>query len=384
MMTEIFRPIATGITLLGLTATVASAELAFDKQRIGTGTYEAGSLFDVDNDGSMDIVCGEYWHPGPEFTASHLIGKIYTEAEYYDDFSNYPLDVNGDGFLDVVSGGWFNKKVVWRENPKGQPVEWTVHEVAEVGNVERGCFWDIDGDGHVEAVPNLPNNGIAIFILERDAAGKGTGTFKRVDVYAEPQGHGLGFGDVNGDGRGDLIMHLGWLEAPEKPFEQPWTYHAELALGEASIPIIVHDMNKDGKSDLIAGSGHDYGLAWYEQGEADGKRTWTKHDIETDRSQFHEMVLADLDNDGAPELITGKRYRAHNDGDPGAADPVGLYYYPLTGGEIKRHVIDFGPGDTAAGTGIYLWVDDVDRNGWKDVLAPGKGGVYLFKNLGMK
>ncbi|MCF6283992.1 MAG: VCBS repeat-containing protein, partial [Candidatus Hydrogenedentes bacterium] len=349
-----------GLTAILITAQAFSAEITFERQRIGTGTYEAGAIFDVNNDGVLDIVSGEYWHPGPDFAKAHKIATIMEKSTYYDDFSNYPLDVNGDGYLDIMSGGWFGETLVWRENPKGQPVEWTTHEIAKVGNVERGCFWDIDGDGFVEAVPNLPNNGVAIFILERDAAGKGTGKFRRVDVYSEKQGHGLGFGDVNGDGHGDLVMTGGWLEAPEKPFEETWTFHAELDLGHASIPIFIRDLNNDGKNDLIVGQGHDYGLSWIEQGMADGKRTWTKHEIEPKRSQFHEMALADLDNDGTPELITGKRYQAHNGGDPGAAEPVGLYYYPLTGTDLKRHVIDYGPAEKASGTGIYLWVEDIN------------------------
>jgi len=377
-----YSTVALGCLAMAITLPATGAELRFEKQRIGTGTYEAGAIFDVNNDGIQDIASGEYWHPGPDFTESHKIGTILEQSTYYDDFSNYPLDVNGDGYLDIVTGGWFGKMLQWRENPKGEPVEWPVHLIDTVGNVERGCFWDVDGDGHVEAVPNLPNDGLVIFVLQRDAAGKGTGAFKRVDVYKEKQGHGLGFGDINGDGRGDFVLKNGWLEAPEKPFEDPWTFHGGLELGESSVPILVYDVNGDGRNDLIVGQGHDYGLAWYEQGEKDGERTWTKHDIETERSQFHDMALADLDNDGTPELITGKRYRAHNGADPGADEPVGVYYYPLAGGKFERHEIDYGPAETASGTGIYMWVADVDGNGWNDVLAPGKEGVYLFKNQG--
>lgn len=363
-------------------APLATAELRFEKQRIGTGTYEAGSMFDVDKDGVMDIVSGEYWHRGPDFTESHKIGTILEQATYYDDFSNYPMDVNGDGYLDIVSGGWFGMKMVWRENPKGTAAEWPVHDIDTVGNVERGCFWDVDGDGVLEAVPNLPNNGIVIFVLNRDAAGNGTGSFRRVDVYAEKQGHGLGFGDINGDGRGDFVMHDGWLEAPAKPFDEAWVFHSGLDLGESSVPILLYDISGDGRLDLIVGQGHNYGLAWYEQAGPKADPTWVKHDVETDRSQFHDMALADLNRDGIPELITGKRYHAHNGNDPGAAEPVGLYYYPLKGGNLVRHEIDYGDPESCSGTGIYMWVADVDGNGWQDILAPGKEGIYLFRNMG--
>jgi len=81
-------------------------------------------------------------------------------------------------------------------------------------------------------------------------------------------------------------------------------------------------------------------------------------------------------------LITGKRYRAHLGRDPGAMDPVGTYYFEIDGGRFRRVTLDYGPASKASGVGIYLWVADVDGNGWKDIVAPGKEGLYLFRNLG--
>ncbi len=355
--------------------------LRFERERIGQGIYEAASVVDVDKDGKLDIVHGEYWHKGPDFKVSHKIATIRRETDYYDDFSNYPMDVNGDGWTDIVSGGWFGETMFWRENPKGQTTEWTTHEVLKTGNIERCCFYDIDGDGHVEVfATQLP---VHFFKLKRDNKGKGTGEFEH---FAIPHGggHGFGAGDINGDGRPDLIFAGGWMEAPENPFEvMKWRWHDEFNLAMASLPIIVHDVNGDGLNDIIVGQGHDYGLAWHAQGkDAEGKRTWTKHDIETDRSQYHTMELVDIDKDGQPELITGKRYRAHNGNDPGAAEPVGLYIYELNGGDFKRITLDYGPAEQASGTGIYLWIEDVDGNGWQDIVAPGKEGLYLFRNMG--
>lgn len=357
------------------------ATLRFERERIGQGIYEAASVMDVNNDGKPDIVHGEYWYQGPDFKAAHKITTIRQESDYFDDFSNYPMDVNGDGWMDIVSGGWFGETMVWRENPKNDNTEWTTHEVLKTGNIERCCFYDIDGDGQVEVfATQMP---VHFFQLKVDKKGKGTGEFEH---FAIPQGggHGFGAGDLNGDKRPDLIFSGGWLEAPENPFEEmKWRWHAEFDLGPASLPIIVHDVNKDGLADFIVGQGHEYGLAWYAQGkDADGNRTWTKHDIETDRSQFHTMELVDIDNDGEPELITGKRYRAHNGHDPGAADPLGMYIYELNGGDFKRITLDYGPADQASGAGIYLWIADVDGNGWQDIVAPGKEGLYLFRNMG--
>ncbi len=343
--------------------------------------YEACAAFDVNNDGAIDIVSGEYWFEGPEFTKAHKICDIRREVDYYDDFSDYPMDVNGDGYLDIVTGAWWGESLAWRENPKGQPVEWTTHVIAKTGNIERPCFYDIDGDGDVEVIPNT--KGVSIFKLVRDANGNGTGEFTETKILPEGAGHGIGFGDVNGDGHADIVLSWGWLESPENPYEGKWSEHRVFDFGMASCPMIVMDVNKDGMNDIIVGQGHNYGLDWWEQAvDADGKQAWTKHAIEPNRSQFHDMMLADIDNDGEPELITGKRYRAHNGHDPGSADPLGLYYYEINGGDFVRNTIDYGPSGQASGAGIYLWVQDVNGDGWKDIVAPGKEGLYLFRNLG--
>ncbi|HIA46725.1 MAG TPA: VCBS repeat-containing protein [Candidatus Hydrogenedentes bacterium] len=372
------------IVALTLALAAPEANLQFERTRIGDTTYEACSVFDVDNDGELDIVSGEYWFPGPTFTESHKICDVKPQGDYFDDFGDYPMDVNGDGFMDIVSGAWFGQKLTWRENPLGRTVQWKVHDIATVGNIEKPCFWDIDGDGTIDIVPNTPNGPQRIIRLLPQ---RGKDTQPRFDIHTISEmktGHGLGFGDINGDGRGDLIIQGGWFEAPEKPFENEWPFHEEPKLyTSSSVPILVLDINGDKLNDLIVGAGHDYGLAWWEQGkDSDGKRTWTLHEIEPKRSQFHEMALADIDNDGELELITGKRWRAHSGGDPGANDPVGVYYYDIDGGDFARHTLDYGPADRNSGTGIYLWITDIDGNGWKDIVAPGKEGMYLFKNMG--
>ena len=227
----------------------------FRKALIDDVRYEAASVFDVNNDGALDIVCGEYWYEGPDWV-KHKICDVQQEGEYYDDFSDLPMDVNGDGYIDIVTGGWFGEVLRWRENPGGKsPENWRVHDIARCGNIETTRLFDVDGDGELEIVPNTPGTRQAWYKLVRDADGKGTGRFEKHVIAAspEPSGHGLGFGDVNGDGRKDIVLCSGWLEAPEDRVNGKWTFHNEFDLRAASIEILVYDVNGDGLTDLWTG-----------------------------------------------------------------------------------------------------------------------------------
>ncbi|MDF2723101.1 MAG: repeat-containing protein [Paenibacillus sp.] len=357
----------------------------FRKRKIDSIATEACSVFDVNNDGFMDIVSGEYWYEGPDFVRKHKICTLPVTHETHDDFCDYPMDVDGDGYVDIITGGWFKKALQWRKNPGPAGGEWTTYDIDLCGNVETIRFLDIDGCGVPELFPNTPNGPQAFYKLVRDAAGTPQGRFTKHVIGAAPiSGHGLGFADINGDGRLDILLRDGWLEQPDNPFDTPWTFHPEFSFGKhASIPILGCDVTGNGLCDLIVGQAHSYGLHWYEQGiDADGRRSWIQHEIDSTVSQYHDLQLVDLDLDGVPELISGKRYRAHNDGDPGAADPVGLYYFKIDGGRFEKHTIDFGQAGECSGAGIYFWTHDLTGNGYPDIVAPGKEGLFLFENLG--
>jgi len=389
--------------------------LRFQKVIISDEHYESCGVFDVNNDGVLDIVSGAYWYPGPKFDRKCKIGPVRQEGEYYDDFSTIPMDVNGDGHMDFITGGWWGNSIRWRENPRGDPTKpWPEHVIAEVGNVETTRAWDMDGDGQLEIVPNTPGKPQRFYKLITDAAGRGTGQFREYVISEGPSGHGFGFGDINGDGRGDLVLSKGWLEAPEDPLNGKWTFHEEFNLGSASCPVLVVDVNGDGVNDLIVGQAHGYGLDWWEQkltggstgltasgstrpaasgstgltasgstGLTAGKRHWIKHPIDPFNSQYHDMWWVDIDGDGKCELVTGKRYRAHCGHDPGEYDPYGICYFKWTGEGFAKIPIEYGPIRSTKGCGIMFQVVDIDGDGRLDIVAPGKDGLVVYRNLGV-
>lgn len=356
------------------------APLRFEKKMIASESYETVAVFDVNNDGIQDIVSGEFWYKGPEFFDRFFIGPVKRHGEYTDDFTAIPMDVNGDGNIDVITGGWFNKSLIWRENP-GNNGPWKDHIIDETGNVEAAGAWDVDNDGFPEIVPNNPNDALKFYKLDRDKNGKGLGTFTKTEV-AGKQGHGLGFGDINGDGRGDFIVSGGWIEAPENALKDKWVIHHDFNFEDASVPMIVTDVNGDSKNDIIVGQAHSYGLDWYEQTEKSGKTAWIKHPIDPFNSQFHSMEWVDLDGDGKMELVTGKRYRAHNGSDPGEKDLLGLYYFKWNGESFVKQIISYGPYGVGKGIGVQFFIADLNKDGRKDIIVAGKDGLCVFFNKG--
>ncbi|HEY1949340.1 MAG TPA: VCBS repeat-containing protein [Bryobacteraceae bacterium] len=348
-------------------------DIPFEKHTLDLGSSESAAICDINGDGRMDIVSGENWYEAPKWTKHHFRDIYYTN-NYIDDLSTLPLDVDKDGHVDLITSGWFVKKISWWRNP-GKTGAWEEKTIDSGYPIEFSFLVDLDNDGQKnEVLPQFGDEKAPLSWYERGPGGM----IKHV-VSDKSYGHGIGVGDVNGDGRNDILTPQGWLEAPADPRSPNWKFHPDWKFTALGF-IYVEDVNGDGRPDIVTSMAHDYGIFWLEH-KADN--SWEKHVIDDSWSQPHAMTLVDFRGTGNLGLLTGKRYMAHNGHDPGAREPLGVYWYErikVPGSnniEWARHVIDYG-GRT--GGGIQIPVADMDGDGDLDFVVAGKSGLFLFEN----
>jgi hypothetical protein len=278
----------------------------------------------------------------------------------------------------VVSAGWMSTAIYWYENPGkalSEGLLWKRHKIIDSKATEGFMAADVDSDGDRDLLP-CRYNPESIYWLENDGGG-----FIRRDVAGkEADGHGIGYGDLNGDGRGDILTINGWYEAPPNPKSGRWKAHQVWKVRHASIPMPVYDVDGDGDVDFLYGDSHGYGLYWMEQ---TGPDRWESRLIDGSWSQSHSLELIDLDGDGAVELVSGKRLRGHNGNDPGADDPLGIYYYSIDRKRksFRKHVIVLG---AHVGIGMQINAADLNGDGRIDLVVSGKSGLYRLENLGVR
>lgn len=364
--------------------------LAFLAHQLGSDHAEGISLLDMNGDGHPDLLSGAYWYenPGPNGGEwkQHQFRSVGFHGEFVSDCGEWIVDVDHDGLPDLITAGWITNGLMWFRNPGPQATaagtQWQGEKITDSFDTEGGAFADINGDGKPDvALAHYNHSGV----LWVDFSNK-TPRVHHVGGR-EQDGHGIGIADINGDGKPDLLTPYGWFEQIDANNDK-WQWHGDWQLGDAGFPVLGYDVNHDGKLDLIYGQGHGYGLYWLEQAGTARAPRWIRHTIDESFSQSHALLLADLDGDGIPELVTGKRYRGHSGGDPGSYDPVVVYAYKLpTKAQIAGHASD--PAFTrytlsengTASAGTQFIAADLDGDGDLDLASAGKLGAHVLENL---
>ncbi len=353
---------------------------------------EGANAVDLDRDGHVDIVSGPYWYAGPEFTrrTEYYPAKPFEISGYSDNFLAFHRDFNGDGWSDILVVGFPGAETFWYENPQGKPGHWRRHLALAVTDNESPTFADVTGDGIPELVCMTGGQiGFAEAPLDDPTQ---PWQFSAISPKRDYQRftHGLGVGDVNGDGRMDLLEKNGWWEQPTQANIETWVFHEVKFSEPGGSQMFAYDLDDDGDNDIVTSkAAHAYGLAWFENvgvGES-GEIAFQEHLIMGERpdendhgvafSQLHAIALADMDRDGDLDIVTGKRFWAHGGHDPGAHDPAVLYWFE-TARDDKA--VKFVPHriDINSGVGTQVVVSDLNGDELPDVVVGNKKGTFVF------
>jgi hypothetical protein len=368
----------------------------YRKLQLSDVFFAEGSTFaDLNNDGHSDVIAGPWWYAGPAFDQRHPLypATPFDPLKYSDNFFAFPHDFNRDGWADVLVFGFPGQTATWYENPgsAGHHAPWMAHVVFDGLDNESPGFGDLFGTGQPVIICNHEKTfGYATFDPDQPAA---PWTYHPITPPGDwgTYTHGLGGGDINGDGRNDILERAGWWEQPADLAGDPVWRHHPFAFADAGAQMYATDVNGDGYNDVITSiHAHGYGLSWFEQDRnSAGEITFREHVI-TARdgsvapggvqfSQLHALALADVDGDSLPDIVTGKRWWAHGpegDIEPNAA-PV-IYAFLLRRG--PDHTATFVPHliDDGSGVGTQLVVMDANADGRPDIVTSNKRGTHVF------
>ncbi len=286
------------------------------KHLITSGGHTTSAVAaDYDGDGIKDVISSSGgvvslylapdWRPVVLHRLPNLRGAcIHSET----------WDIDADGDIDWI-GSLATGEPFWLENPGAETAgtgNWTARVIdREIRGIHCLLKADIDRDGTFEVIinnfePEGPlADSIAWYRVPENP--KEPGPWERhlfADGDARGGSHYFGFGDIDGDGWGEIAVGAkgapfadgNWFAYWKHPgpgaITKPWakTILAENQL--AATNILPGDLNGDGRPDFLASRGHSAGLLWFEAPD------WKIHEIDPGLKSPHSLVLADLDGDG--------------------------------------------------------------------------------------
>lgn len=360
--------------------------------QLQTNFYSEGAGYgDFNKDGVMDVVAGPFWYEGPDYKNIHEYYKAepFDKNTYSRNFFAFGDDIDKDGWDDILIVGFPGEESWWFKNPGGKDGQWARHVIDDFVGNESIPYVDIDGDGVKELV-YLNKRGQYGYSKPDPADPTKKWNFTAISPVSNfgKFTHGQGVGDVNGDGRLDILEMTGWWEQPPPGTEGFWKKHDFRFSNLGGAHMYAYDFDGDGDNDIVTSlAAHQYGLAWYEQVmRRNLDKAFIQHVILKERpepneygvsfSQLHAVELVDMDNDGILDIVTGKRHWAHNGNDPDERGPAVLYWFKTVRTDKG---VDFIPYliDDDSGIGTQVTVADLNGDGLQDVIVGNKLGTFV-------
>jgi 3-keto-disaccharide hydrolase/VCBS repeat protein len=355
------------------------------------------TVADFNRDGVKDVAAGPFYYLGPDYTERREFTAARTynpSAQFAQSMVNFAHDFTSDGWPDMLV---VDQRPIWLYvNPKGEPRRWDRFKVIANQSTETTLLKDIDGDGNPEVL--FGGDGVIAYAKPGDAGPTASWEIHAVSEKGRVNPHGLGVGDINGDGRTDILNSTGWWEQPAKPHsEQPWPFHAA-SFGRGGAEMGVYDVNGDGLNDVVTAlSAHGWGLAWFEQKRRQGGGPeFVEHRIMGDFStpnagdvtfsEPHAANFADIDGDGILDFIVGKRHFSHLDSylDPDPHGAAVLYWYRTVRDRNAPGGARFVPEliHNRSGVGSHFQTIDINDDGFLDIVTSTNRGTFIFWGRG--
>jgi len=263
----------------------------------------------------------DYWEDDyfvcTDIAASYqlLLDFQHVEQIVDDDFKGaygvYPVDIDGDGNIDILGAASTDDTIVWWENTNGSGTSWTEHIIVE------NFIWatsiysvDIDADGDMDV---LGAAGEADDItLWKNLDGLGT-SWSEHNISADFDGANSVYSeDIDGDGDMDVLgaaysdFAITWWENLNG-LGTAWLEHTVDEFFVGAVSVYAADMNSDGYMDILGAARDDDDITWWENLNGLGT-AWLEHTVDESFDGACFVRAADVDNDGDMDALGAARF----------------------------------------------------------------------------